>query len=105
MRNLLLAMSLCFALPALAQQTPPAANPPAQQAPTLEQPGVAEPEPETPAKPAVKPTPKPAAKPAIDPNSGKTVEEIIARVNNEIITKSEYDRALTTAEDDAKSEC
>ena len=35
----------------------------------------------------------------------QTVEEIIARVNNEIITKSEYDKALASAEDDAKQEC
>jgi peptidyl-prolyl cis-trans isomerase SurA len=98
-----LVASLCLAAPALAQ------DPPAQQKPTLEQPGTAAPEPDAPAKPATKPTPKLAAKaPAkapVDPNSGKTVEEIIARVNNEIITKSEYDRALATAEDDAKSEC
>jgi peptidyl-prolyl cis-trans isomerase SurA len=108
MRNLVLAIFLCFGLPALAQQTP--ANPPAPQAapqtPTLEKPGMAEPEPETPAtKPASKLAAKPAPKTAVDPNSGKTVEEIIARVNNEIITKSEYDRALVTAEEDAKAEC
>jgi peptidyl-prolyl cis-trans isomerase SurA len=112
MRNLFLVMGLCFALPALARQNPPAADPPVQQGapqtPTLEKPGMAEPEPETPVKPADKITPKLAAKPAakpVDPNSGKTVEEIIARVNNEIITKSEYDKALSTAEEDAKADC
>src|SRR5205085_8833259 len=36
---------------------------------------------------------------------GKTIEEIIARVNNEIITLSEYEKARETAVDDAKHEC
>lgn len=117
MRNLVLLTGLCFALPLLAQQNPPApaappATTPAPQAPTLEKPGMAEPEPEPAAKPQDKPKtapPKPAAKPAVkpvsDPNSGSVVEEIIARVNNEIITKSEYDRALVSAEDEAKADC
>ena len=48
---------------------------------------------------------KPAAPKASNPDSGKTVEEIIARVNNEIITRSEYDKARRTAEEDARSEC
>jgi len=103
MRNLLLAIALCFASSALAQQTPPEPPPP-----TLEKPGMAAPEPDTPAKPATKPAPKAAVKPAakpVDSNGGKTVEEIIARVNNEIITKSEYDKALITAEEDAKADC
>jgi peptidyl-prolyl cis-trans isomerase SurA len=113
MRNLVLLTGLCIALPIMAQQNPPdaapPANPPAQgapQTPTLEKPGTAEPEPE-PAKPAVKPkpAPKPAAKPAPDLTGGKTVEEIIARVNNEIITKSEYDKSLVSAEEDAKNDC
>src|SRR5271167_506408 len=109
MRNLFLTITLTIALcapvPARAQQNPPATAPspnaPAPQAPTLEKPGMAEPEPE-PAKPAVKtpplkPAAKPATKPGVDPSSGATVEEIIARVNNEIITKSEYDKSLTAA--------
>jgi len=41
----------------------------------------------------------------VDPNAGKTVEEIIARVNNEIITLTEYEKARQTAEEDAKQEC
>src|SRR5258708_22716953 len=55
--------------------------------------------------PAVK---KPAAAPAAkltEGVSGKTIEEIIARVNNEIITRSEYEKARASAEDDAKQEC
>ena len=55
-------------------------------------------------KPAAKPA-KPAAPKAVNPDSGKIVEEVIARVNNEIITRSEYDKARQTAEEDAKSEC
>jgi len=53
----------------------------------------------------VKPPAKPSAPKASNPDSGKTVEEIIARVNNEIITRSEYDKARQTAEEDAKAEC
>jgi peptidyl-prolyl cis-trans isomerase SurA len=51
---------------------------------------------------------KPAAAPSAnsaDAANGKTIEEIIARVNNEIITRSEYERARASAEDDAKQEC
>ena len=36
---------------------------------------------------------------------GKVVEEIVARVNNEIITRSEYDRARATVAEDAQQEC
>jgi len=87
-------------MPLAAQQPAPTDG----QQPKLEAPPTAAPEPE-PAKP--KPAPAPvAAKPktAADPG-GRVVEEIIARVNNEIITKSEYDKALASAEDDAKQEC
>src|SRR5258708_3870105 len=55
--------------------------------------------------PAVK---NPAAAPATkltEGASGRTIEEIIARVNNEIITRSEYEKARASAEDDAKQEC
>jgi peptidyl-prolyl cis-trans isomerase SurA len=105
-RHLLALAALGCAIPAFAQQRQtPAPQQPAPQQPSLEAPGTAQPEPEA-AKPA---TPKPAAKPKVkavdDPNAGRTVEEIIARVNNEIITKSEYDRALSTAEEDAKADC
>jgi peptidyl-prolyl cis-trans isomerase SurA len=51
---------------------------------------------------------KPAAAPAArltEGVSGRTIEEIIARVNNEIITRSEYEKARASAEDDAKQEC
>ena len=48
---------------------------------------------------------KPVPPKVSNPDSGKTVEEIIARVNNEIITRSEYEKARQTAADDAKAEC
>lgn len=60
------------------------------------------------AKPVTPPAPKlkgAAATQPVDPNAGKTIEEIIARVNNEIITLSEYEKAKQTAEEDAKQEC
>src|SRR6202158_5725930 len=102
MRNLAVIAALCAALPigglplaAQEKQTEkPQAKPPA---PVLEQPGMA---PETDKK-----TPAVPAKKAVDPNAGRTVEEIIARVNNEIITRSEYDKARQTAQEDAKQEC
>ncbi len=37
--------------------------------------------------------------------TGKTVEEIVARVNNEIITRSEYERARAQAAEDEQQEC
>src|SRR5882762_7829335 len=107
MRNLVRIEALCAALPLAgmsvsAQEPPQSAPPKPAPAPTLEQPGMAAPDPKSdklkkPAKPAA---PKPS-----NPESGKTVEEIIARVNNEIITRSEYDKARQTAEEDAKQEC
>jgi len=57
-------------------------------------------------KPPATVTRKPAAPVLPAPGAnGKTIEEIIARVNNEIITRSEYERAKASAEDDAKQEC
>jgi peptidyl-prolyl cis-trans isomerase SurA len=59
-----------------------------------------------------KTAPPPVQKPAAslsarsaDAANGKTIEEIIARVNNEIITRSEFEKARASAEDDAKQEC
>lgn len=100
MRNLALLAGFFLAFPLAAQQPAPTDG----QQPKLEAPPTAEPEPE-PVKP--KPAPAPvAAKPKTTADaSGRVVEEIIARVNNEIITKSEYDKALASAEDDAKQEC
>src|SRR5215471_1242782 len=101
MRKVGLFAALFAALPVAAQQPAPAPAPVEQ--PKLEAPQMATPEPET-AKP--KPTPPPAAKPKTAPaEEGRVVEEIIARVNNEIITKSEYDKSLASAEEDAKQDC
>ena len=111
MRKLAVILALCAALPLAAlpaarqaqdkqQSGPPKPAP----APTLEKPGMAAPDPQS-EKPAAKPAAKPPVPKASNPDSGKTVEEIIARVNNEIITRSEYDKARQTAEEEAKSEC
>src|SRR5713226_7718865 len=101
---LVLIAALCAALPLgglplAAQDQPKGSQPKPAPAPTMEKPGMAAPDPKT-EKPAKAPAPKTA-----NPDSGKTVEEIIARVNNEIITRSEYDKARQTAGEDAKSEC
>jgi peptidyl-prolyl cis-trans isomerase SurA len=96
MRKLVVIAALCATLPLAAQEKPadkPQAKPPA---PVLEKPGMA---PET--AEAV----KGAAKKPVDPNAGRTVEEIIARVNNEIITRSEYEKSRNSAEEDARQEC
>ncbi|HET9804246.1 MAG TPA: peptidylprolyl isomerase, partial [Candidatus Acidoferrum sp.] len=102
MRKLALFAGIFAALPLAAQQPEP--PPPTGQQPKLEAPTTAEPEPEV-AKPKPAPVAAKPKTPAVDPNGGRVVEEIIARVNNEIITKSEYDKALTSAEEDAKQEC
>jgi len=67
-------------------------------------PAAAAPQNKTPAPAAQKPPVAPVVMRAEGTN-GKTVEEIIARVNNEIITRSDYQRARASAEDDAKQEC
>src|SRR6266404_5475797 len=88
MRNLILLAAFCAALPLAAQESS------SQQ-------------PDKPQAPAQK---KPEAKKPAEPKKteivpSKTVEEIIARVNNEIITRSEPDKARAAAEEDAKQEC
>src|SRR6201997_3597951 len=97
MKNIVLGAALWMAIPLLAQEPAPA---PTQQ-PTLEKPGMAPAEEQ---KPAAKPKP-PAAPAKADSESGKVVEEIIARVNNEIITRSEYDKALATADEEVRQDC
>ncbi len=100
---------LLFALPLLGQTppaNPPQETPPAQKPPSLEAPPMAAPEPEQSAKKPVTPpaqTAKPV-KPAVN-SEGKVVEEIIARVNNEIITSSELEKARTAAAEDAQQDC
>src|SRR2546430_12925252 len=99
MENLPVAAALCAAWPLAAQDKPQGAQPKPAAGPTLEKPGMAAPDAKS-EKPA-----KPTAPKTVNPDSGKTVEEIIARVNNEIITRSEYNKARQTAEEEAKSEC
>src|SRR5260370_42586658 len=101
---------LLFALPLLAQNPPanpppPDNPPPAQKQPSLEAPQRAAPEPEQLKKPATPPakSAKPT-KPALT-GEGKVVEEIIARVNNEIITSSELEKARSIAVEEAQQEC
>jgi peptidyl-prolyl cis-trans isomerase SurA len=89
MRNLAVIAALVVALPLGAQQPTPAPqtqNPPPK--PTLEKPDEA-----------------PADVPAVAASEGKVVEEIVARVNNEVITRSEFEHAKATADEDAKSDC
>jgi peptidyl-prolyl cis-trans isomerase SurA len=108
MRNLAVIAGLFVALPLAAQQPPPpppqTQNPPAK--PTLEKPDEAPADVPAPATAAPK---KPATaaikKPTAVASEGKVVEEIVARVNNEVITRSEYDHSKVTAEEDAKSDC
>jgi peptidyl-prolyl cis-trans isomerase SurA len=104
-------MAMLFAaLPLAAQQpapptpAPQTQNPPAK--PTLEKPDEAPADVPTPAAAAPKkpaPVKKPAA--AVAEPEGKVVEEIVARVNNEVITRSEYDHSKVVAEEDAKNDC
>jgi peptidyl-prolyl cis-trans isomerase SurA len=108
MRNLAVIAGLLVALPLAAQQPPPpppqTQNPPAK--PTLEKPDEAPADVPAPATPAPKkPATTPIKKPAAVASEGKVVEEIVARVNNEVITRSEYDHSKVTAEEDAKSDC
>jgi peptidyl-prolyl cis-trans isomerase SurA len=99
---------LLFALPLAAQNPPAQGNPPVQNPqgpPSLEAPTTAAPEPE-PAKKPASPPPK-TAKPVKVAASGeaKVVEEIVARVNNEIITTSELAKARTAAAEEAQQDC
>src|SRR5215831_4166239 len=121
MRKTLLIAGLLFSLPLCAQNPPAQENPPAQapetqtppQAqPKLEAPQMAEPEPEPEKKPALPPVPKPAAKTAAAPakkpapgGESRVVEEIVARVNNEIITSSELEKAKASAADEVQQDC
>jgi len=104
MRKLALFAAFFAALPLAAQDPVPPKQDPKQPPPVLEQPGTAPAaeKTEAPKKP-VPATAKP--KPAGNPESSRTVEEIVARVNNEIVTRSEYDKARATAEEDARQEC
>jgi peptidyl-prolyl cis-trans isomerase SurA len=110
MRNLAVIAALFAALPLTAQQpapptpAPQTQNPPAK--PTLEKPDEAPADVPAPATATPKkPAPAPVKKPAVSADSGKVVEEIVARVNNEVITRSELQHSIATADEDAKSDC
>ncbi len=64
------------------------------------------PDPQKPAndRPARPPVRKPPAAEPV-PGKGRVVEEIIARVNNEVVTLSDYQRAQATVEEETKQEC
>jgi len=98
MPNVILLAAFCAAMPLFAQGPPVSSSqqPPKPQAPALEKRGTAAPE------PAKKPA---EAKKPVEGANARTVEEIIARVNNEIITRSELDKARIAAEEDARQEC
>jgi len=88
---ILLALGAAFPLASgvLAAQEKPAASAPQYKMPAA----------------AIKNPPAAPATKLTEGASGRTIEEIIARVNNEIITRSEYEKARASAEDDAKQEC
>ena len=98
MRNIAIVAALLAAVPLAAQEPTPTPAP----APTLEKPGMAPATEEQ--KPVAKPK-APAAAAKANSDGGKVVEEIIARVNNEIITRSEYDKALATADEEVRQDC
>ncbi len=111
MRKAALVLSLLLALPLLAQNPPAQEAPPPQNPPVLEKPQEAAPEEEkkepegAPAAKTAAPKPPAAKAPVVHTGEGKTVEEIVARVNNEIITRSELEKARASAEDDARADC
>jgi peptidyl-prolyl cis-trans isomerase SurA len=96
----LVLLAVLLAKPLAAQDPKQQPTPP--PAPSLEQPKMA---PET-AEPAKEVRPKPVT-PAVKPNpaSGAVVEEIIARVNNEIITRTEYEKAMAQTEEETRQDC
>lgn len=97
MRNIQIAAGLLCLVPlaatlAVAQEKPDAPSGQKPAPPALEKPGTAA------------PAPTKATKAMVGENA-RVVEEIIARVNNEIITRSEYDKARASAAEDARQEC
>ena len=86
----------------LAAQDPKQEPTPPTPAPTLEQPKMA-PEAEQPAKEAKPKAVTPAVK--ANPANAAVVEEIIARVNNDIITRTEYEKSLGQTEEETRQDC
>jgi peptidyl-prolyl cis-trans isomerase SurA len=113
MRNVILLAAFCAALPLAAQdQSSSSPSSPSQQPdkpqappPALEKPEMAAPEPEKKPDEKKSEAKKPAEVKKPEIVATKTIEEIIARVNNEIITRSELDKARIASEEDARQEC
>jgi len=103
MRNLGLIAALFIALPLAAQDPTPPAQGQKPAKPVLERPDEAPAD--VPAATAAPKKPAPVKKPAISETEGKVVEEIVARVNNEVITRSEYEHSKITSAEDAKTDC
>ncbi|HXM98212.1 MAG TPA: peptidylprolyl isomerase [Candidatus Dormibacteraeota bacterium] len=97
---------MCLAgLPAIAQEKPVPQEQPKMEKPQMAPEAEAEKGPDK-SKTADKDKVKAAAvKPRVASSEGKVVEEIIARVNNEIITRSELDKGRKAAEEEATQEC
>jgi peptidyl-prolyl cis-trans isomerase SurA len=102
-----------------ADKKPDAPAPAQQPAPSLEKPGTATETDET-TKPAAKSPPKKSTNAAAagakagttkegekipEGTNSKTVEEIIARVNNEIVTRSDLDKKKETAQEEVEEDC
>jgi peptidyl-prolyl cis-trans isomerase SurA len=104
MRNLAMIAALFIAMPLAAQEPTPAPQTQKPVKPTLEKPDEAPPANADAPAPAAK-KPAPVKKPPVSTTGGKVIEEIVARVNNEVITRSELERSKVTAEDDAKADC
>ena len=104
MRNLAMIAALFIAMPLAAQEPPPAPQTQKPVKPTLEKPDEAPPANADAPAPAAK-KPAPVKKPPVSATEGKVIEEIVARVNNEVITRSELERSKVTAEEDAKADC
>ncbi len=104
MRNLAMIAALFIAMPLAAQEPTPAPQTQKPVKPTLEKPDEAPPANADAPAPAAK-KPAPVKKPPVSATGGKVIEEIVARVNNEVITRSELDHSKVTAEEDAKADC
>jgi peptidyl-prolyl cis-trans isomerase SurA len=104
MRNLAMIAALFIAMPLAAQEPTPAPQTQKPVKPTLEKPDEAPPANADAPTPAAK-KPAPVKKPPVSATEGKVIEEIVARVNNEVITRSELEHSKVTAEEDAKSDC
>jgi len=112
MRNLAVIAALFATLPLAVQAQSPTPPPPPQTQNPSPKPALEKPD-DAPADTPVTPAPvkkpaipaKRAAAPTASPTEGLVVEEIVARVNNEVITRSEFEHSKASAEEDAKSDC